>query len=1116
MSPDTGRRRSYSRICEALESRRLLAGDLVITEVVASNTEGLKDQFGNRPDWIEIFNPGDSAVELEGWYLTDQASELTKWQFPAATIAPHELKVVFASGDSITDPDSPLHTNFKLNADGEYVALVEPDGETIASSVAFSEQLENIAYGVTHRSTQLAVVEPNTNARWFVPTELNGGSELGLSWIEREFDDGFWGQGAAAIGFDSAPNELVLTDIKEAMFDVNSSAYVRVPFEIETHNAVDALALEMRYDDGVAVFLNGTEVLTENIELPLQFDSTAVRSHASREVEVFDLTDQLNLLREGDNILALQVANRRANNPDVELSPRLVVSIRDSDVANDFGYIRTPTPGVPNGISTYTRGPVRDIAFSLQRGFYSDPFDLVMTTDPGAEIAYTTDGSEPTAENGTRLQVDDNGNAVLNVSETTVLRAMGIKADHVPGAPSTSTYVFTADVVQQSSDGRAPEGWPDRSVAGQSLKYGMNPLITDSDEYRDLIEPALKAIPSLSIVMDRDDLLGEETGIYVNALDALDNSRDWERQASLELLSPDGTEEFQIDAGIRIRGGASRAGNNPKHAFRLFFRGEYGASKLNFPLFGDEGVKSFDNIDLRTAQAPSWNWCVVNGAATSGGCRFNTFLRDIFTRDTQRDIGQPYTRSEYYHLYLNGQYWGLFQTQERAEASYAASYFGGEEVDYDVIKEEGSIGGTFATDGTIDAWRRLWEASIEGFDQVEVYNRVQGIDTNGERDPELEVLLDVDALIDYMILIFYSGNLDGPTSNFADNNSANNWFGIRNRNGQAGFQFFIHDAEWTLIHPTTNRLGPWPAGETLQQSNPQWIHQRLMHNPEYRLRFADRVQVHMFNDGAMTPEASLQRLEARRQEIELAIIAESARWGSTWRADPYSKLDWEKEVDRIVSRVLPNRTEVVVDQFRKAKLDDGSPAPLYPDVLPPGLNRHGGLVSPGFELTIASPGEVFFTVDGSDPRTSDAAKRYDEPLVIDNDFTLKARTKVGETWSAVVDVTFTVSDQVRLPGDSNGDGRFDSRDLVVVFQAAEYEDEVDGNSTFEEGDWNGDGDFDSSDLVAAFRTGNYFAESRIGPPAANSTDSVFEETERKRTLIFGPSRHGIRFSPQSI
>ncbi|MFV2070033.1 MAG: CotH kinase family protein, partial [Pirellulales bacterium] len=225
--------------------------------------------------------------------------------------------------------------------------------------------------------------------------------------------------------------------------------------------------------------------------------------------------------------------------------------------------------------------------------------------------------------------------------------------------------------------------------------------------------------------------------------------QDGDNVLTIQLINPDRSAGFQIDAGLRIRGGVSRLGDNPKHAFRLLFRGEYGAAKLNYPLFGSEGVGEFDNIDLRTATTPSWSFCRPGDQTL--GCRFNTMVRDVTTRDTQGDMGQPYTRSRYYHLYLNGQYWGLFQTQERAEASFAESYFGGDKKDYDVVKHERSIRATGATDGNLDAWRQLWTAATAGFADDEAYYRVQGLNVDGTRNPDYPVLLDVDDLAGWFL-----------------------------------------------------------------------------------------------------------------------------------------------------------------------------------------------------------------------------------------------------------------------------------------------------------------------------------------------------------------------------
>ena len=90
----------------------------------------------------------------------------------------------------------------------------------------------------------------------------------------------------------------------------------------------------------------------------------------------------------------------------------------------------------------------------------------------------------------------------------------------------------------------------------------------------------------------------------------------------------------------------------------------------------------------------------------------NTAVREVFSRDTQRDMGQPYTRSRYYHLYLNGMYWGLYQTEERPESHYGASYFGGNKDDYDVIKvnSEGSLK-IEATDGNLLSWQKIYDLS---------------------------------------------------------------------------------------------------------------------------------------------------------------------------------------------------------------------------------------------------------------------------------------------------------------------------------------------------------------------------------------------------------------------
>lgn len=126
-------------------------GDPVITEFLASNTRTLADNDGKYSDWIELFNPDATPVNLNGWYLTDLATDKKKWQFPAVTLPAGGYLIVWASNEDRRDPAKPLHTNFVLNQGGDYLALIKPDGTTVATefSPAYPPQLDDMSYGVT-------------------------------------------------------------------------------------------------------------------------------------------------------------------------------------------------------------------------------------------------------------------------------------------------------------------------------------------------------------------------------------------------------------------------------------------------------------------------------------------------------------------------------------------------------------------------------------------------------------------------------------------------------------------------------------------------------------------------------------------------------------------------------------------------------------------------------------------------------------------------------------------------------------------------------------------------------------------------------------------------------
>jgi hypothetical protein len=604
--------------------------------------------------------------------------------------------------------------------------------------------------------------------------------------------------------------------------------------------------------------------------------------------------------------------------------------------------------------------------FDPDRGFYESNFDLTLSTSPtGLTIRYTKDGTDPTTSS-TAIQgispiiihVDPANTNGRDLAPGFCVRAVAIRADTAATKVKTHTYIFAHRVVELSPDGQRPgPGWLQQNFgSGQNINYGMDAQVCNDNLYRDKIVGALLDIPTFSMVMDLKDLFDPQTGIYVNALE---HGGEWERPCSIELIYPAGTDGFQINCGVRIRGGWSRNDSNPKHAFRWFFRKEYGEGKLEYPMFGDEGVDEFDNIDLRTSMNYSWSYGAEDPSK-------NTMNRDVFSRDMQRDMGQPYTRSRYYHLYINGTYWGLYQTEERPEASYATSYFSGVPEDYDVVKVNAGYLGLFdieATDGTLDAWKRLWDASMAGFETNEAYYKIQGLNPDGSRNPNYEVLLDVDNLIDFMLTVFLTGEADGPVSGFRNNEEPNNFFAIYNRNDDRGFIFFRHDAEHTLgAQPFGyDRTGPFPGGSIFKESNPQWIHQKLCENPLYVSRLADHVYLHFFNGGALTPQANIDRFLSRKEEIDLAIIAESARWGDSKHEPAFTRDNaWLPEINRIVEQFFPDRTNIVLGQLQSKG--------WYPRIDPPTFSSESGLVHVGFQLSMtASRGHIYYTTDGTDP-----------------------------------------------------------------------------------------------------------------------------------------------------
>jgi len=173
--------------------------DVVITEFMAENDGTVEDEDGDTPDWIELYNAGTNGVNLNGWYLTDTPGNLTRWRFPATNLPVNSFLLVFASNKDRRTTGQPLHTNFKLDNDAGYVALVKPDGSTVQSSFgSYAQQVAGVSYGLPVTRSITTLISNGSPARFTVP--LN--DSLGTTWTGTGFNDGSWAAVVNGVGFE--------------------------------------------------------------------------------------------------------------------------------------------------------------------------------------------------------------------------------------------------------------------------------------------------------------------------------------------------------------------------------------------------------------------------------------------------------------------------------------------------------------------------------------------------------------------------------------------------------------------------------------------------------------------------------------------------------------------------------------------------------------------------------------------------------------------------------------------------------------------------------------------------------------------------------------------------
>ncbi len=574
----------------------------------------LLDEDGDSADWIEIGNSTSTVVHLGGWYLTDDSNDLTKWEFPAMPLNPGQFLIVFASGKDRDDPDRELHTNFKLAGSDGFLALVLPDGQTIAHAYTYPEQFGDVSYGLSSSAAgtinETTLIPEYASATALIPTD----GSLGLSWTQPGFDDDQWLRGTTGVGYDYGA--LVGLDVG-AMAGVNQSVYVRIPFTVADASAVDELTLRLKYEDGFVAYLNGQRVAGDNAPggdaLTWNAGATAVRDDDfAVNFQDFDITAYKSSLVTGENVLAIHGLNAGLTSSDILILPELVaVEIESIDIASRVeGYFQQPTPGQRNEAVVVNLGPlIRHVTENPTPP--DDDTDLTITAEVRATVA-------PVLAVAMLYQV--NFDFTMNTPMfDDGLHGDGAANDGVYGATIPATVSGPGDMVR----------WRVSAVDSQS-NVTDNPLFLLTDGRRQspeffgtmVVDPSITtSLPIFQYFVQNVGAAGTRTGT----------------RASVFYL-----DEFYDNVFIRVRGGYTTQGRkiefNDGHHFRF-----------------DPNCPRVDEININEA-----------GRATNQQDEEATYIRQVLSWETYDAAGAPGSISFPLHMRRNGSYLGvrIFVEQE--------------------------------------------------------------------------------------------------------------------------------------------------------------------------------------------------------------------------------------------------------------------------------------------------------------------------------------------------------------------------------------------------------------------------------------------------------------------
>ena len=797
-----------------LSAFNLQSQTIHFNEAVTSNST-IQDEDGDYPDWFELHNASGNSVDLSSWTCSDDLEEPGMWAFPNVTLSPDSYLQVWASG--------------KDRGNQTFRTLVNQGDEF----------------------------------RYLVPAQA-----VNNQWKNVGFDDSAWTNGFSGFGYGDG-------DDNTALPSGVSSVFLRKTFTLTDAATIEALIVDMDYDDGFVAYVNGQEIARANISgLSPAFNAPTLTDHEAQMYsgglpDRFTINNIDGLLQDGQNVFCVQAHNISNGSSDFTIIPFLsaVYNVPSNDgisppailALNNVTSFHTNFKITSEGESLYLFNENGDLVDSLEVPNLPANVSIGFPANQYTELRYF-DQLSPAAINPAA--------GYLGVSSADILFSHpGGLTDplslSLSGVDASANIHFTLDASPPSQLSPVYSG----PIAINSntvvrAKVYQEDYLPSAAQTRSYILNASHDLPVLLLTANPTDFFDEDTGIYVFG----DNYQpgypyfganfweDWERPIHFALYQEDGTLEADYDAGAKIFGGWSRA--QDQRSLSLFARTQYGYSAFDNAFFDDRPYDSYQALVLRNS-GNDWN---------------NAMMRDAALTGLMKGADLEYQAYRPTVVYFNGEYWGIYNMREKVNEHFLAAKWDVNPKDIDLLEAGGGV------------------IHGDNADYLSLLDFIATSDLSSAANYDfVSSQIDLDNFALYQAAQIYFDNQDWPGNN------------IKYARHQGGkWRWILYDTDfgfgtWDDGNYSNNTMGFALEPNGPDWPNPSWatfLLRELTQTTEFRNLFVNRFADEL--NSRFLPERVEEHIDSLALRITSEIPAHFDRWGA-WPGN------WQNRINAMIN-----------------------------------------------------------------------------------------------------------------------------------------------------------------------------------------------------------------------